>query len=128
MAIVTMKRMTLLAMQADKDKIYDALVRTNAVQLKRSTEIPKCSTVNPSDRMEKLAEKVNRVEESIAFLAHQTELYNLSHKGKQQAEFPKNSFARPRTEMDYQFFLGFGKNVQQVEELVKTGRFTPRNN
>ena len=41
MAIVTMKRMTLLAMQADKDKIYDALVRTNAVQLKRSTEIPK---------------------------------------------------------------------------------------
>ena len=118
MAIVTMKRMTLLAMQADKDKIYDALVRTNAVQLKRSTEIPKCSTVNPSDRMEKLAEKVNRVEESIAFLAHQTELYNLSHKGKQQAEFPKNSFARPRTEMDYQFFLGFGKNVQQVEEQL----------
>lgn len=118
MAIVTMKRMTLLAMQADKDKIYDALVRTNAVQLKRSTEIPKCSTVNPSDRMEKLAEKVNRVEESIAFLAHQTELYNLSHKGKQQAEFPQNSFARPRTEMDYQFFLGFGKNVQQVEEQL----------
>ena len=39
MAIVKMKKLTLLAMNADKESIFDALVKTKAVELKRSAPI-----------------------------------------------------------------------------------------
>lgn len=121
MAIVKMKRMTLLAMQADKDKIFDALIRSNVVQLKRTAEVACCQTENPSVAMEKLLEKAGRAEESIAYLTAQTEAYNAENKRNpsvQKAEIPKTSLARPLMEIDFDFFLGFGKEQEELENQL----------
>lgn len=118
MAIVKMKRLTLLAMKTDKDTIFNALVKSNAVQLKRSEELPCCSREVQSATLEKLLEKVKRVDEAIAFLTEQTARFNATNKRNKEvskAEIPKNSFARPLTEIDYDCFLDFGKNVQEIE-------------
>ncbi|MCM1289370.1 MAG: V-type ATP synthase subunit I [Corallococcus sp.] len=115
MAIVKMKRLTLLAMSADKDKIYDALVKSNAVQLKRSQDIPLCRTDDPSVTLERQLERVRRMEEAVNFLSEQTALYNAEHKRGQKAHMPKNSFMRPLTEIDYDYFLNFGSNAQEIE-------------
>lgn len=118
MAIVKMKRLTLLAMDVDKDKIYDALVRSNAVQLKRSEDIPLCRVDNPSVALEGQLERVRRVEESIRFLSEQTDAYNATHKRGKKVQLPKNSFSRPLTEIDYDYFLNFGANAEKIERDV----------
>ncbi len=115
MAIVKMKRLSLLAMKADKDKIYDALVKSNVVQLKRSED---AHSAEVSAALETQLAKVARVEDAISYLTETTALYNAQNKREkdfEKAEIPKNSFARPKTEIDFDFFLSFGKNAQRIE-------------
>lgn len=117
MAIVKMKRLTLLAMDADKDKIYDALIKSNAVQLKRSEDIPQCRVDNPSVALEGQLERMRRIEEAIRFLSEQTDTYNAEHK-RGKVKLPKNSFSRPLTEIDYDYFLNYGANAAKIESDV----------
>ncbi|MGN1040388.1 MAG: V-type ATP synthase subunit I, partial [Candidatus Fimimonas sp.] len=115
MAIVKMKRLSLLAMKADKDKIYDALIKSNVVQLKRSED---AHSAEVSAALETQLAKVARVEDAISYLAETTAQYNAQNKREkdfEKAEIPKNSFARPKTEIDFDFFLSFGKNAQRIE-------------
>jgi len=118
MAIVKMKRLTLLAMAADKDKIYDALIRSNAVQLKRSEDIPQCKAECSSVALEGQLERVRRMEEAIRFLSEQTDVYNATHKRAEKVQLPKKSFSRPLTEIDYDYFLNFGANAAKIENDV----------
>lgn len=115
MAIVKMKRLSLLAMKADKDKIYDALIKSNVVQLKRSED---AHSAEVSAALETQLAKVARVEDAISYLTETTAQYNAQNKREkdfEKAEIPKNSFARPKTEIDFDFFLSFGKNAQRIE-------------
>lgn len=119
MSIVTMKKLSLLAMKTDKDRIFDALVRSNVVQLKRTEEIPSCFTENVSSTVESLMVSANRVEDAVRYLSEQTNIFNAENKRDktvQTVKMPKNSFSRPLTEIDYDYFLGFGENVGRIEK------------
>ena len=120
MAIVTMKRLTLLASLADKERIYDELLRSQSVQLKRSAEIDSCSVVSQSLALEKVMERLTRVEEAIKFVSDVAESYNLNHKHDKGAKvtLPKNSFARPKSEIDFDRFLSFGSHSGIIERAI----------
>lgn len=121
MAIVTMKKLTLLAMQADKESIFDALVRTRSVELKRSENIESCVNYDVTAERERLIEKIARVENAITYVSEQTELYNLSNKrakGVEKVELPKGSFARPLPEIGCDYFLSFGSNAERMDMSI----------
>ena len=96
-----MKRLTLLALNADRDNIYDALVRLNCVQLKRSADIDSFVDTDQSQARENVLADVSRVEEAIAYVGDVTDKYNSAHKKETKVVIAKNSFARPRTEIDF---------------------------
>ncbi len=119
MAIVKMKRLTLFALNADRDKIYDALIRSKSVQLKRSADIDSFVNVDESQAREKVLERVSRVENAIDFVTTTVGRYNGAHKKSQEKiSLPKNSFARPRTEIDFDYYLGFGEHVKETEQQL----------
>lgn len=145
MAIVTMKKLSLLALQSDKESIFDALIRTKSVEIKRSADIEACTRSDVAFSREKYAEKAARAEESIAYVAEQTANYNLAikrnkagqtdtpklvafnpvplaidrlarkHNKTGQIEMPKNGMLKPFTEVGFDYFLSFGGKVGQIE-------------
>lgn len=115
MAIVTMKRLTLLAMDTDKETIFDALVRCGSVQLKRTAAIENCIVDDETAAREKTAERQRRVEEAIRFVTETVENVNASAKRGSKVEVPKGSFARPRPEVVFDYFLSFGEHAGEVE-------------
>ncbi len=118
--IVRMKRLTLLALNADRDKIYDALVKSNCVQLKRSADIDSFVSVDQSQARENVLAKVSRAEEAIRYVSEAAELFNSAHKKDKDArvEVAKNSFARPKTEIDFDYYLGFGQHVRRIQQDI----------
>ena len=120
MAIVTMKRLTLLASLADKDNIYDALIRTGSVHLKRSADIDSCVSCDVSLQREVVLAKIARVEDAIHYVGEAQQNFNLAHKRDKAAQIPveKSSFARPRKEIDFDYFLNFGQNTAVIEETL----------
>lgn len=117
MAIVKMKRLSLLALNADREKIYDALVKCGNVQLKRSADIDSFADTDSSVAREKVMEDVSRVEEAIGYVTEMTDRHNSAHKHDKTARVtvPKNSFARPKTEVDYDYLLNFETHVPELE-------------
>ena len=81
MSIVTMKKLSLLAMKSDKDSIFDALIRTKSVELKRSADIEACTRSDVSLSREKYLAASARAEEYIAYVAEAADNYNALHKG-----------------------------------------------
>ncbi len=122
MAIVKMKKLTLLALNADRDNIYNAIVRSQAVQLKRSADIDSFVDVDESQARESVLQQVSKAEEAIAYVTEITERYNASHKKEKDAriEIDKNSFARPKTEIDFDYFLSFGERAATIETNIAT--------
>lgn len=121
MAIVKMKKLTLLAMNADKESIFDALVKTKAVELKRSADIDACTSPNVSADRETVLERIARVENSIGYVSEQTEKFNAANKrvkSVQPVKLPKNGFSRPLTEVGYDYFLSFGANAARIEQSL----------
>lgn len=118
MAIVTMKRFSLLALKADKETIFDAVIRSGLVQLKRTDDVQ--PTVEPCDSQayEKLAEKIAALENAVSYVSSQATKFNLAAKKakSQTMQIPKPSFARPLEEITYDDFLSFGKNAQSIDE------------
>ncbi len=123
MAIVKMKKLTLLAMQADKESIFDALVKTNSVELKRSEDIASCVNYDVTAEREKIIERIARVENTIRYVTEQTEQFNLLNKrvkGAEKVTVPKGSFSRPLAEIGYDYFLGFGANADRIEKSLES--------
>ncbi len=119
MAIVTMKRMTLLALKCDKDRIFDALIKSNVVQLKRTEEISGCTTETPTDTVQCYSEKARRAEDAIVYLTNFVETFNVTkEKSDPKAAMPKQPFARPLMELDFDFFLNFGKQRAEIEKQL----------
>ena len=120
MAIVTMKRLTLLALTSDKEKIYDELARSQSVQLKRSADIDSCTSVNQSLEVEKVLERVSRVEEAIRYVSEMVGSYNLEHKRDkgEKVTLPKNSLARPKSEIDFDYFLSLGDHAEEYDSSI----------
>ena len=87
MAIVTMKRLSLLALKADKENIYNALIRTASVELKRCEDLPNCVVCDNSADREVVAERVKRAEEAVSYVSEQVDRFNATH-AKSQAVTP----------------------------------------
>ncbi len=118
MAIVTMKKLTLISVLSDKESIFDSLVKSACVELKRSADIDACTSLNVSAQRERIAEKIARTEEAIAYVKQQTELYNAKNKRNKsvaEVKLPHSSFARPLTEINYDYFLHFGSNSARID-------------
>ena len=121
MAIVTMKKLTLLSMTSDKESIFDALIQSNKVELKRSADIEACTSPDVSAKRERIAEKIARVEDGIAYVTESAARYNAKYKRNKavsEAKLPKNSFTRPLTELDYDYFLHFGSNAARIDDDI----------
>lgn len=120
MAIVTMKRFSLLALKSDKESIFDAIIRSGLVQLKRSDDVQPSIDVAGSHSREKIAEKIAVAEDAITYVTSQATKYNLSFKRQKdmQVAVPKPSFARPLEEVTYDDFLSFGSKVEQIETEI----------
>ena len=118
MAIVTMKKLTLISVLSDKESIFDSLVKSACVELKRSADIDACTSLDVSAQRERIAEKIARTEEAIAYVKQQTELYNAKNKRNKsvaEVKLPHSSFARPLTEINYDYFLHFGSNSARID-------------
>lgn len=123
MAIVKMKRMTLLAMQCDKDKIFDALIKSNVVQLKRTEEIDRCQTVRSTDVVQSYGEKVRLAEDAMAYLSEFSDAFNAEFKRNsevEKAQLPKSSMRCPKQEETFEQFLQFGKQQSVVEDQLQS--------
>ena len=123
MGIVTMKRLTLLAMRADKEKIFNALAKTRSVELKRSADVEACTRVDVLSAREAYADKINRVEESLNYVAEAVTGYNQLYKHNKDVEevkLPNGSMARPLAEVDFDYFINFDKNVNAIEEQLQS--------
>lgn len=109
-----MKQLSLLALQADKDNIYDSLIRSKSVQIKRCVDIVGGSTVDTSLQVSQLQQRIDRAENAISVVLSKAEQYNSTHKGD-DVSLPKGSFARPLQEVKFDDYLAFGNNVDEVE-------------
>ena len=119
MSIVTMKRLTLLALSAYKEQIFDALARSQSVQLKRSADIDNCVSVSKSLQLEQTLEKVARVEEAIRYVTETAENGNAKTRDKsKRVAIPKNSFTRPKSEIDFDYFLSLGTHAVEFEQSI----------
>ncbi|HCY49898.1 MAG TPA: hypothetical protein DHU79_06535 [Clostridiales bacterium] len=118
MAIVTMKRLSLLALKADKENIYNALIRTASVELKRCEDLPNCVVCDNSADREVVAERVKRAEEAVSYVSEQVDRFNATHAKSQAVTPDKNSFARPKTEVNFDDFIGFDKKAAAVEREI----------
>lgn len=121
MAIVKMKKLTLLGMDADKEAILNAFIRSKSVQLKRSADIDSLAPASVLQERESLTEKIAKFEDAITYLKDQTSNYNSENKKVKDVEkavFPKDSFARPLTEIHYDDFLSLGDKSREIEQKL----------
>ena len=119
MAIVTMKRLTLLALSEYKEKIFDELARSQSVQLKRSADIDNCVSVSQSLALEKVLERVARAEDAIRYVTEVAESENAKQRDKdKKVVIPKNSLARPKSEIDFDYFLSLGSHSEIIEAAI----------
>lgn len=110
-----MKRLSLLAMKTDKEDIYNALIRCQAVELKRTEDIADCCVSLDTDACNDIAEKIKRVDDATAYVGEVVEQYNAIC-AKSQAVVPaKNTFARPKTELSFDDFVNFSHRATQIE-------------
>lgn len=121
MAIVTMKKLSLLAMQSDKDGIFDAIVRTRSAELKRSADIEACTRKDVASAREKYAVDIARAESAVDYVTSVAEARNATFKKdkSRKVEIPKGTFARPLAEISFDYFLGFGEHLESVERDLK---------
>lgn len=120
MAIVKMKKFSLLALQADKEAVFDAIIRSEIVQLKRSADINATVNLDESVQRERLLEQMRMLEENIAFVCDSASKYNSSVHGDKNSvvSIPKGTLSRPLAEVTFDDFLSLGSQASQVDSEV----------
>ena len=124
MAIVTMKKFTLVALNSDREAILNAFSKSKLVQLAESAELDKATSKENSESQEKIAERIALVEDAVAYVKEGVMRYNASFKGTdgyKKVTVPKNSMAAPKTELSFESFMqmeqGQAELMGYVEEL-----------
>ena len=124
MAIVTMKKFTLVALHSDKEAILNAFSKSKLVQLAETAELDKATSKECSESQEKIAERIALVEDAVAYVKEGVMRYNASFKGTdgyKKVTVPKNSMAAPKTELSFDAFMQMEQGQDQlmvyVEEL-----------
>lgn len=107
MAIAEMSKLNLVAMSYDRDRILNALQRTNATEIKLQYEAE--NTVALSADNEQLKAYLAHIEHALALLCSETDTYNKEHKIK--SDVLKDGF-----EVSYSEFMG-AKDKQEEADL-----------
>ncbi|MGN1372677.1 MAG: V-type ATP synthase subunit I [Candidatus Coproplasma sp.] len=114
MAIAEMSKLKLVAMSYDRDKILNALQRTNATEIKLQYEDE--NTVAMSSDCEQLKAYLSSLEEALAYVSAATETYNKENKVK--SDVLQDGF-----EISYSEFMSAKDKKEETDALVKSIKF-----
>ena len=109
MAIAEMSSLSLVALLSDKDKIYDALAKTNAAQIKTQEQREYTVPFKASQSGE-ILQKIDRAKKCLDFLADEIELLPKNERG---AGVIPDGFAVTESE-----FFAAGENAERTEEIL----------
>lgn len=104
MAIVTMKKLTVVGMIKNRESLFDALIATQCIQLKQPREQEGCQVMLDSISYDKLLTQASRIEETINYITNTVSLYNIDYKKSsdyQPITIAKPSISRPLREVTY---------------------------
>ncbi|MGN0813584.1 MAG: V-type ATP synthase subunit I [Candidatus Coproplasma sp.] len=110
MAIAEMSKLKLVAMSYDRDKILNALQRTNATEIKLQYEDE--NTAAMSSDCEQLKSYLSSLEESLSYVSAATETYNKENKIK--SDVLKDGF-----EVSYSEFMSAKDKKEETDALVE---------
>lgn len=120
MAIAEMSRLSVVALLSDKDKIYDALQKTGAAQIKSQAEKEYAVPLAAADDAE-LKAKIDRAKKCLDFISDEIELLPKNERG---AGVIKDGFPVTTTE----FFAVGGKTDEIEDVLRKTEELSEKKN
>ena len=109
MAIAEMSRLSVVALLSDKDKIYDALQKTGAAQIKSQTEKEYAVPLAAADDAE-LKAKIDRAKKCLDFISDEIELLPKDERG---AGVIKDGFPVTTTE-----FFAVGEKTDEIEGVL----------
>ena len=104
-----MSKLNLIAMSYDRDKILNALQRTQATEIKLHSETE--YTAPLTEDTEALSERLTRGETALEVLLPRIETYYKENKIK--------SDNLGEVEISYHEFIGAGDNAQKCEKLIE---------
>lgn len=109
MAIAEMSRLSVVALLSDKDKIYDALQKTGAAQIKSQTEKEYAVPLAAADDAE-LKAKIDRAKKCLDFISDEIELLPKEERG---AGVIKDGFPVTTAE-----FFAVGDKTGEIESVL----------
>ena len=109
MAIAEMSRLSLVALLSDKDKIYDALAQTNAVQIKTQEQREYTVPFAAKDNSE-ILQRIDRAKKYLDFMADEIELLPKNERG---AGIIPDGFAVTASE-----FFASGDMSEKIDEIL----------
>lgn len=121
MAVVTMKKFTLVALAKDKQALYDGMVKTGCVQLTESQPIEQCFTTTSEAEVSRLQENIATFEEGIYWIDKCSQSIKMLLT-KEQLKAGKGTFSHPLFEVTFDQFKGLEDTldvtVQQLNQLL----------
>lgn len=121
MAVVTMKKFTLVALAKDKQALYDGMVKTGCVQLTESQPIEQCFTTTSEAEVSRLQENIATFEEGIDWIDKCSQSIRMLLT-KEQLKAGKGTFSHPLFEVTFDQFKGLEDTldvtVQQLNQLL----------
>ncbi len=122
MAIVKMKKFTLVALNNDKEAILNAFSKSKVVELAESSEMEKVTSKENAESQEKIAERIALVEDAVSYVNEGVMRYNTAFKGTsgyKKVSVPKNSMAAPKTELTFDAFMQMEEGQVELMEYVE---------
>ncbi len=122
MSIVKMKKLTLVGLVKDKDKLFDAIIKSKAVQLYDVDDIQEDSKKVSSDR-EKLLEQLTDIQSVVEYVCTEVKAYNADNKSTKnfhKVELERPTVSRPFVEMSYQQFVDMYSDYQPLLQHAQT--------
>ena len=121
MAVVAMKKFTLVALAKDKQALYDGMVKTGCVQLTESQPIEQCFTTTSEAEVSRLQENIATFEEGIDWIDKCSQSIKMLLT-KEQLKAGKGTFSHPLFEVTFDQFKGLEDTldvtVQQLNQLL----------
>ncbi|MBO5772879.1 MAG: V-type ATP synthase subunit I [Clostridia bacterium] len=116
-----MKRLMLLGLESDKDKILDQVVKTQSIQLKKDIVVESFVASDTSEQQAEYQSQLLRVNDAIASVCQFVDKINYQIKDKKEhLELPKTTMAHPMLETTIEDLMSLSKIGDQVENQLAT--------
>ncbi len=104
MALVKMSRLTLIALDGDKQKIFDEIVKSGCVEISECEETEYCVKSDNKEQMDGLETDIRRLDFVMRIIGDAVDRVNGDKKGKDKLSLPKPAMSRPRYELTFEQF------------------------